>query len=413
ARHDVGSHINMGSIHPTVTERLEHANWADGCARMAADELVGIDEMGDILGKKLSSLARHGGSFGAQLLMALGSRKIPYVYSPASLPRHNITWYCNTLNFFEAMSVFQEAYLSRDALLAAEGKFLDMVEKQSDSDWIAMFHSHPCRIRADEFPCKNYYHGKNNPREDWESLALKSDYSLDEVRSNWALHCQRVRENPDLDLKTIAELSTIFGNQAKCAGKAEIAHLAEQAAEMKTPFHTDRFSAAEIVDILARAYLHLCDAGELPVDVERRNVFGPTAIPLSVPTAKRLNAEALSRIARGVVAAVELTGCLPSVIRCGEGTLGSLGQVGIGSAMAALGRAISSGDSTTVVEPSIVAPYPPEGDEIPNKIRKYRLWRPHRGDLDIADVSRLAVLQSWTLKPAWENTPPDFISDIS
>lgn len=408
AKHDVGSHTSMGSIHPTVTERLEHADWTDGCARMAADELIGIDEMGEIVGKKLSSFARHGGSFGTQLLAALGSRNMPYVYSPAKLPRHNITWYCNTLNFCEAMSVFQEAYLSRDAFMVAEQEFLALVNERYDWDWLAMFHSHPCKIRADDFPCKNYYRGKNPPFEALEYPILKSDFSLDEVRSNWAFHCQRVREDPGLDLKTIADLKQIFGNQAGSATAAEVLHLAEQAAEMKVPFHTDRFSAAEILDIIARGYIHLRTSGGLPDEIKRRNVFGPTKTPLSVPTAKRLNPDALMRVARGIVSAVDCTGCLPSVIRCGEGTLGSFGEIGTGSAMAALARALLKGDPNATVETTIVAPHLPEGDDIYERVRVYRKWNPHREDLDMSNVCRLAALQSWTLKPAWEGNPPEF-----
>ena len=80
AMHDVGSHINMGSIHPTLTERMEKADWTDGAARMAAEELGAIDELSAILGAPLRSLARHGGSFSPQLLAMLGTRSLPYVY---------------------------------------------------------------------------------------------------------------------------------------------------------------------------------------------------------------------------------------------------------------------------------------------------------------------------------------------
>ena len=92
ARHDMGSHVNMGSIHPTVVERMEGADWADGVSRMAADELGGIEELSALAGRPLRSLARHGGSFSPQLVAALGRREVAYVYSPARLPGHNITW---------------------------------------------------------------------------------------------------------------------------------------------------------------------------------------------------------------------------------------------------------------------------------------------------------------------------------
>lgn len=37
ARHDIGSHTNRGSIHPTVTEQLEEAGWEEGVSLMEED----------------------------------------------------------------------------------------------------------------------------------------------------------------------------------------------------------------------------------------------------------------------------------------------------------------------------------------------------------------------------------------
>ena len=38
AKHDIGSHTNYGSIHPTVTEILEHATWEEGTHTMLQNE---------------------------------------------------------------------------------------------------------------------------------------------------------------------------------------------------------------------------------------------------------------------------------------------------------------------------------------------------------------------------------------
>jgi hypothetical protein len=409
AGHDIGSHTNMGSIHPTVTERMEQAGWADGMARMAADELAGIDEMEALLGKPVRSLARHGGSYCPQLLAALGRRALPYVYSPARLPGHNVTWFCSTLNFFECMTCFQEAYLSREAFLQTEQKFFEMLNACQGYDWAAVFNSHPCMIKTSEFWDLNYYRGANPPSGAWRVPEFRSGYDLNAVRDNWALHCRRLRENPSLKLGTIAEFAAEFGCQAEEAGAAELAHLARRAAESDAPFFTDRFSAAEILDLLARWYL--ARVGRTGVQrLARRNVLGPAQMPLAVPTARQLDASALARVARGLVVAVDTTGMLPSRVCCGEGPLGTAGEIGTGTALSTLGAALSAdGFPGGAVPTRTVAPCVKEAEEIAARVRGFSNdWPCHRPDLDPSAICRLTLLQSWTLKPAWPGGVPTF-----
>ena len=50
AKHDIGSHTNFGSIHPTVTEELEKAGWQDGVKKMLEQESAGIRELKRMFG---------------------------------------------------------------------------------------------------------------------------------------------------------------------------------------------------------------------------------------------------------------------------------------------------------------------------------------------------------------------------
>src|SRR5512135_1147073 len=58
ARHDIGSHTNFGSIHPTVTEELETAGWDDGVRLMLDQESAGIKDLERIFGVPVRTLAR-------------------------------------------------------------------------------------------------------------------------------------------------------------------------------------------------------------------------------------------------------------------------------------------------------------------------------------------------------------------
>jgi len=99
AKHDIGSHTNFGSIHPTVTEILENASWEEGNETMLENETAGFDELEQIFGQRPVNLARHGGSYGPQLIGALSQLNAGYAYSFIHLPGHNMVWFCNALNF--------------------------------------------------------------------------------------------------------------------------------------------------------------------------------------------------------------------------------------------------------------------------------------------------------------------------
>ena len=407
-QHQLGSHVNMGSIHPTLTERLSEADWADGMARLAADDVAALEEMSEVLGGEAFGFRRHGGSYGPQFIAALGRAGHHYANSPAELPNHHITWYCNAVNFAPALVGFQRHYFDRNEFLEREKEFYDIVEQYKDYDWIEVFHSHPYMIKMDASACENYYRGIYTPPDQWFKPGVRPEYDEDALRENWRWHCQRLREDPNIEVKTLQELTGEFGNQAESADWREIEALAQQAAEAEEPFWTDRFTAAEITDLLSRAYLHLRKAGKLPESLKRRDTLGPSQMPLSVPTARHLAPDALARAARGIEHAVRLTGAVPSRLHCCEGTLGSMGEVGLSTAMAALGEAVASKDAGRTVQTRPVAPFPSEGDAIAERAWDYRRWNPHRRDLDMANLLRHTRLQTWTLKPAWPGQPPAF-----
>jgi len=106
ARHDIGSHTNMGSIHPTVTEQLEKVDWEDGVSKMVRQESAGFHELERIFGVPITTMARHGGSYGSQLVYALGTMKAGYTGSPIHLPGRGVVWFCNTLNFHDQYGGF-------------------------------------------------------------------------------------------------------------------------------------------------------------------------------------------------------------------------------------------------------------------------------------------------------------------
>ncbi len=62
----------------------------------------------------MTTLARHGGSYGPQLVAALADLKTGYQGSPASLPGHDVVWFCNALNFSAQYAGFDDSYYRDD-----------------------------------------------------------------------------------------------------------------------------------------------------------------------------------------------------------------------------------------------------------------------------------------------------------
>src|SRR5512137_2298641 len=168
AKHDIGSHTNLGSIHPTVTEELEKAGWDDGVRLMSAQESAGIRELERIFGVPVKTLARHGGSYGPQLVTALGGLKDGYQGSPVSLPGHDVVWFCNALNFSAQYAGFDDSYYRDDLFEPVFDKLkADWPATIRTSQVLALFAGHPTKIRAEEFWDLNFYNGKNTPPSDW------------------------------------------------------------------------------------------------------------------------------------------------------------------------------------------------------------------------------------------------------
>ena len=81
---------------------------------MLEQESAGIRELERIFGIPVTTLARHGGSYGPQLVAALGRLGAGYQGSPASLPGHDVVWFCNALNFSAQYAGFDDAYYRDD-----------------------------------------------------------------------------------------------------------------------------------------------------------------------------------------------------------------------------------------------------------------------------------------------------------
>ena len=402
ARHDIGSHTNFGSIHPTVTEILENAGWENGLENMLANESSGMGELERIFGQRPANLARHGGSYGPQLVAALGEMGAGYVYSPVSLPGHNVVWFCNTLNFHGEgdFGFFDDAYHS-DELFDPMLSALDSLVPASTEniDMVAFFACHPSKVRSIQFWDFNYYNGANPGPEEWETPELRPLESMETAKKNFRRLIRYLRDRDDIELTTYRELADRFSYQRDSIRAEELERIAGHILKKQRVLGNDYYSPAEVFAALTESITAFDREGSLPGKVNINRPLGPLQMPPEIPETGYLSDKEAFRLARQAREHILETGHLPA-------SLDPDGQeIGTGSLMALFSEVylmIRAQESTEMFNVVSMEPYPSVNEaQIIREVAACKGWPVHREDLDMSGIIELTRLQLWTLKPAW------------
>ncbi|MCG6928316.1 MAG: hypothetical protein LJF30_23775 [Acidobacteria bacterium] len=401
ARHDVGSHTSLGSIHPTVTEILEHASFEAGVETMLENEGAGFDDLERIFGQRPAALARHGGSYGPQLVAALSRMGAAYVYSPVSLPGHNAVWFAGALNFHGEgdFGFFDDAYHD-DALFEPMLAALDekIPAGTRGLDVVAFFANHPSKVRSIEFWDFNYYKGANPGPEDWKTPELRPLETMETARKNFGRLVEYLQGRDDIELTTYRDMVERFGYQAETIGTARLAEIAQKVLEEGEVVIAPDYSPAETFAALAAALAAYGTDGQVPEEMECRRPFGPLQRPPREPGVAEVTGDQALALAQQAHDVVTNENHLPFAVQV-DGA-----EVGTGSLLALFSAVYADVLEGRLAETYAVppfAPHPTENeDAIVEEVRGCKDWPVHREDLDMSDLVEMTRLQMWTLKPA-------------
>jgi len=400
AKHDIGSHTNLGSIHPTVTERLEKLDWSSGIKRMLEDESTGFDELQRIFKVPVSTLARHGGSYGPQLVTALGQMGAGYVYSPIHLPGHNAVWFCNTLNFHGEYGSFDDSYY-RDDLFEP---LLDSVkvwlpELAQKVDVIAFFGCHPCKVRGEQFWDFNYYRGANPDSADWKTPELRPLESMKTARKSFRRLMQFLKSRDDIEITTFRSLMERYSKQKEYILKKDLVAYTQQLLKEQTIPVNEYFTPAELFTALVVFINQYRQTGQLPDKVKRKSPFGPESMPVETPCIEMLNRDQVVELVQKSLEHISGQNSLPAAVSFDEQ------KIGTGSILAVMSQFYLDITAKNIKDNYVVPAfdaYPKTNEkEIITKVTGMGNWRVHRPDLDMTNLAELTRLQLWTLKPAF------------
>ncbi|MCJ7682353.1 MAG: hypothetical protein MUP70_16620 [Candidatus Aminicenantes bacterium] len=400
AEHDIGSHTNFGSIHPTVTEQLEKVDWESGVSQMDNQESAGIKELERIFGLPVTTLARHGGSYGPQLVTALGRMNAGYSGSPVNLPGRNVVWFCNALNFYGQYDGFDDTYY-RDDLFESH---LDKIKKELPEiakhvEAISLFAGHPCKIRTEQFWDLNFYFGENRGPDEWEIPEMRPLESMKTAQKNFRRLMRWLKNRDDIEITTFRSLMRLYSFQKEVMSEEELRDIAGAVVKQKTILPSEYFSPAEAFAGLAGSILDFRESGSLPQNLQIKiRPFGPLEMPVTRPEISHVSLDEVYELAEASNDCIIRSGSLPSFLKVRDL------RIGTGSLYALFCMAyLDMGSKNPAAEYVLSAfdPYPRTNEnEIIQRINNYKTWPVHRRDLDMSGIVEKTRLQLWTLKPA-------------
>jgi len=400
AKFDIESHTNMGSIHPTVTELLEKMSFREGIDLMKERESIGFTELERIFGKPIGLLARHGGSYGPQLVAALAEMGAGYVYSPISLPGHEVVWFCNTLNFHGEYGGFDDTYF-RDDLFNPRFEQLkqDFTSDIQGVDVLNFFACHPCKVRTVQFWDFNYYKGANPDPSEWKIPELRPAESMHTARKNFRRLMQFLKDRPDIELTDFSRLMQIFSYQREEVDSNRLVEIARRILDQKEVVIDDLYSPAETFAALARMIDAYAESGVLPSHVERMSPYGPVRMPVTETALNAVTPEQAFSLAKKARLHIENEKTLPHKL------IVSKQGIGTGSLLALFSEVfldLSSGRVADRYQVRSFPAYPTENEAtIIAEVEDCKNWPVHRPDLNMSNLVEMTRLQLWTIKPAW------------
>jgi hypothetical protein len=270
AKHDIGSHTNFGSIHPTVTEILEYAGWDSGVQEMLYNESDGFDELERIFDVPVITLSRHGGSYGPQLIYALGQMGKGYVYSPIHLPGHNAVWFCNTLNFHGDYGFFDNTYYKDELFNPVFDSVQRTFQKEIEGmDVIAFFGCHPCKVRTEQFWDFNYYEGANPPLSECKAPDLRPLESMETAKKNFRRLMEFLKSQDYITITTFNDLMERFSYQKDFITKKDLREYADNVLAQKSVVIDMNFSPGEMFSAFVRSLAEYAQTGKIQNKTER------------------------------------------------------------------------------------------------------------------------------------------------
>jgi len=239
AKHDIGYHSNLHSVHPTPAEYLAESGWHDGMAEFIRREGAGARDVMRTFGvQALSAYGQPGSSWAPQAVAALPQIGVAtYVDEGGHVGfDEQPFWYAGVLNVFNMgrnlarMDLHEEGGLARgrDEFQAAYERL-----RASGGGLISVYY-HPAEwVHREFWDAVNFRRGANPPREHWKQPPQRPREETDAAYQRFDQYVAYQLSLPGVRHVTAADLPGLYTNRIRTDGAdvATVRAVAEKVAK--------------------------------------------------------------------------------------------------------------------------------------------------------------------------------------
>ncbi len=273
-RHEIGSHTDNGSHHPTLCEYLSGLDWHKGVSLCREKEGRHIRELESIFRTKVTTVSRHGGNFAAQHVAVAAEMGLTHLYSHATPEGLDPAWYCGTLNFGRYSGLSEKTYASRRAVDQALVRLDAEIRAAAAAGcaWHGTFMAHPLMVKSRQFTdVLNYADGVN--REPWALPDFVPERDVREARNGFRRVVRFLRDHEKLQVRPLSAVAQRLGRTRKNLTREELVGYADQFSRESRIPDRETVSAAELIQ--AWAEILASGRSRIPGTVPIRSLLGP------------------------------------------------------------------------------------------------------------------------------------------
>src|SRR3989454_553556 len=232
-KHDIGSHANFHSVHPTPSEYLAERGLLDGIAEFVRREGRGAADVRRIFAvHTLSCYGQPGSSWAAQTMAALPQIGVApdgvpcYVDEGTHIGLHGKPfWYAGALVVYDMAPNYTRMELHDPAAVEpAKQKFTaiaDRLRSREGGGLISIFY-HPCAwVHREFWDGVNFRRGANPPRESWQPPPQRPAEETEAAFRRFADYIDHIRSIAGVRFVTAGDLPQLYPDRARTDGASE------------------------------------------------------------------------------------------------------------------------------------------------------------------------------------------------
>lgn len=214
AAHDIGTHTDLHSVHPTVLEYLEGKGWQDGIEEAVCREAPAVHAIRAAFRCQPSCWGGPGNTWGPQVTAALERLDVPaVVYAHTRTPSRGPHRFLGLLAYPAGHYAGDGDYHDPGKADANRQRLMEQLRSDMEAglQWTEVFLGHPTRILHHEFwdGC-NFARGENPPPSCWRQPRRKTDAELDQAIRSFRLTVRSIADLPGVELRTIREMNGLL-----------------------------------------------------------------------------------------------------------------------------------------------------------------------------------------------------------